>query len=250
LKLPTTGLKDATYTCHNALLTLQMDVYSLKIRFEKLFADPVIFDQPRSFAREFLRSRYPSQVKTEEIYETTEGPSPLDDQGRPSETAGIGKFRYRGSMLRSEFMKGANIRISYTDFGSGLGTEDHRRAWDAGSWNDLAFQVQDFQHQHVTTGIADVTQLYTMIKSRATPTTMATVELPGTSGSAFTATVQYVRDRLGQLALREGANVEVYAANGLEPSENRALEKRLGRDSSQSTVYIILSTSPSKPKDV
>jgi hypothetical protein len=79
---------------------------------------------------------------------------------------------------------------------------------------------------------------------------MATVELPGTSGSAFTATVEYVRDRLGQLALREGATVEVYAANSLEPSENRALEKRLGRDSSQSTVYIILSTSPSRSKDV
>ncbi len=105
---------------------MKADVFRLKIRFGKLFADPRIFDSPRIFARDYLRSFGLSQEKAEEIYETTEDVNPLDDSGHPSVPAGTGKFRFEGKVLRSEYMQGANVQVEYSDFGSGLQPEEHR----------------------------------------------------------------------------------------------------------------------------
>ena len=225
-------------------MTLEADVYRLKIRFEKLFADPRIFDEPRAFVHDFLASTGLSPSKVSEIYETTEDVDPFDDRGRRCVPAGTGKFRYGGKMLRSEYMQGANLRLEYVDFGSGLRREDHQKSWERGRWEDTSFETRDFQHQHAGTGVADISQLYIMLKDRATPTTMATVELPGATGSLFTATVKYVQDRLEQMVAKDGGTVEVYAARELDREENRALEKRLARESTDSTVYIILSIGP------
>ncbi len=222
-------------------MTLEADLYRLKIRFEKLFADPRIFDDPRTFVRDFLASTGLSPGKVSEIYETTEDVDPVDDRGRPCVPAGTGKFRYGGRMLRSEYMQGANFRLEYVDFGSGLRREDHERMWKRGRWEDTSIETRDFYHQHVDTGVADISQLYTMLKDRATPTTMATVELPGATGSVFSATVKYVQDRLEQMVAKDGGTVEVYAARDLDSEENKALERRLSRESTGSTVYIILS---------
>ncbi len=225
-------------------MTLEADLYRLKIRFEKLYADPRIFDEPRTFVRDFLASTGLSSSKVNEIYETTEDVDPVDDRGRPCVPAGTGKFRYGGKMLRSEYMQGANLRLEYVDFGSGLRREDHKRMWERGRWEDTSFETRDFQRQHVGTGIADISQLYTMLKDRAAPNTMATIELPGATGSAFTASVKYLQDRLEQMAAEAGGTVEVYAARDLDTAENKALEKRLARESTDSTVYIILSIGP------
>lgn len=225
-------------------MVLEAEHYRLKIRFERLFADPRIFDEPRTFVRGYLESNGLSPDKTEKIYETMKDPSPLDDAGRPSVPSGIGKFRYQGKMLRSEYMQRANLRIEYVDFGSGLQIDDHKRLWKTGRWDDLAFEFRDFQHQHLRTGIADIPELHTMLKSRATPTTMATVELPRTTGDVFAASVRYLEDQLKRLVEKDGGTVEVYAASELDPAENKKLEKRLARESTDSTVYIILSTLP------
>lgn len=213
----------------------------MRIRFEKLFADPRIFDDPRTFVRDYLQSTGLSEDKASEIYETTEDPAPVDDSGRSSVTAGIGKFRYRGKTLRSEYMQGANLRVEYADFGSGLRPEDHRRLWRNGKWEDMSFQTLDFHNQHVETGIANISELYEMLKTRATPTTIATIDLPGATGSMFGTIVRFVGDRLKLLAGKDGGTVEVYAARELDPEENKALEKRLARESTDSTVYVILS---------
>ncbi len=60
----------------------------------------------------------------------------------------------------------------------------------------------------------------------------------------FTATVRYVEGRLKRLVGKDGGTVEVYAARELDTEENKVLEKRLARESTNSTVYIILSTGP------
>ncbi len=223
---------------------MSADQYRLKIRFDKLFADPRIFDEPPTFVRDYLQSMGLPPGKAEEIYETTEDVDPVDDAGRPCVPAGTGKFRFEGKMLRSEYMQGANIQLEYADFGSGLRPEDHERFWSHGRWDDQSFETREFHHQNVGTGVADISELYLMLKARATPTTMATIELPGTTGSMFTATVRYVEGRLKRLVGKDGGTVEVYAARELDTEENKVLEKRLARESTNSTVYIILSTGP------
>jgi hypothetical protein len=223
-------------------MTLKADVYRLKIRFGKLFADPRIFDSPRTFARDYLRSFGLSQEKAEEIYETTEDVNPLDDSGRPSVPVGTGKFQLEGKTLRSEYMQGANVQVEYSDFGSGLQPEEHRRYWQTGKWDDLAFQVKAWHHQQTETGLANVSELYEIVKTRATPTTIATIELPANTGSLFNSTVRYLADHLDQFARKEGGSVEVYAARDLESAEKKALETRLGQQSTASTVYVILSS--------
>src|SRR5215467_10290303 len=155
---------------------LTADVYRVKLRFGKLFADPRIFDSPPSFVKGFLVSRGLSKEGAMEIYETTENVSPLDDAGHPSAPSGTGKFHYQGKALRSEFMQGANIQLEYSDFGSGFGPQDHRDSWTTGRWEDLSFEMKDLYHQRVDTGIANVNELYNILKTRANPTTMATVE--------------------------------------------------------------------------
>ena len=221
---------------------LKADVYRVKLRFGRLFADPRIFDSSPSFVRDFLQSRGLSKEKAEEIYETTEVVSPLDDSGRPSIPSGTGKFRYQGKTLRSEFMQGANIELEYSDFGSGLGPEDHRDCWIAGRWDDLSFEMKHLYHQRVDTGVAEVAELYNILKARASPTTMATVELPSKSGGSFEATVKYLEDRLGSLGKPEGRSVEVYAAQNLDVKERKTLETRIGREATPSTVYVILTS--------
>jgi hypothetical protein len=223
-------------------MTLEADFYRVRIRFGKLYADPRIFDSPPSFAREYLQSKGLSRNDAQGIYETTEDVVPLDDNGRPALPAGTGKFHYQGKMLRSEYIQGANIQLEYSDFGSGFRPDEHRRAWAIGRWDDLSFEMKDLQHQHVNTGVASFAELYGILKGRAHPTTMATVELSVKAGGVFNATVQYLADHIGRLAQPDGGTVEVYAARQLSNQERKAIEARLGQEATASTVYIILST--------
>jgi len=225
-------------------LTLQADFYRVKVRFGKLYADPRVFDRPPTFVREYLQSKGLARERAELIYETTEDVMPVDDTGRPSRPTGTGKFRYEGKTLRSEYMQGASIRLEYADFGSGSLPEDHRRCWMAGRWDDLSFEMKELHHQHLDTGIADLTELYDILKKRAAPTAVATVELPLKASSVFDATVRFLENQIGRLAQREGRTVEVYAAGKLDGSERKALENRIGRDATASTVYVILGSAP------
>ena len=221
-------------------MTLQADFYRVKIRFRKLYADPRVFDKPPAFVKEYLQSKGLARERTDLIYETTEYVIPVDDNGRPSRLNGIGKFRYEGKTLRSEYMQGANIQLEYTDFGSGYLPEDHRGRWMSGRWDDLSFEMKELHHQHLDTGIAELTELYDILKKGASPTTIATVELPLKTSSVFDATVRFLENQIGRLAQREGRTVEVYAAGKLDGNERKALENRIGRDATASTVYVIL----------
>ena len=221
-------------------MTLQADFYRVKVRFGKLYADPRVFDRPLTFVKGYLQSNGLAGERADLIYETTEDVMPVDDTGRPSSPIGTGKFRYEGKTLRSEYMQGANIRLEYTDFGSGYLPEDHKRCWMAGRWDDLSFEMKELHHQHLDTGIADLAELYDILKKRAAPTAIATVELPLKASSVFDATVKFLENQIGRLAQREGRTVEVYAAGKLDGGERKALENRIGRDATASTVYVIL----------
>lgn len=153
----------------------------------------------------------------------------------------MGKYAYEGKLLRSEYMTGANLSVEYVDFGSGLLVEDHAKLWRVGRWGDISFEVTGFQHHRAKTGLPEISELYQMLKSRANPSTLATVELPGLGRVLFQAAAAHLRDVLKAETDRDGGTVEVYAAQDLDPQERQALERRLGRDSNDSTVYVILS---------
>ena len=110
----------------------------------------------------------------------------------------------------------------------------------AGRWDDLSFEMKELHQQHLDTGIAELAELYDILKQRATPTAIATVELPLKASSVFDATVRFLENQIGGLAQREGRTVEVYAAGELDGSERKALENRIGREATASTVYVIL----------
>ena len=137
-------------------MTLEVDSYRVRLRFAKLFADPRIFDSPPTFVRGYLVSRGLSEDSVERVYETTEDVTPIDDNGRPSTTAGSGKFQYSGKLLRSEYMQRASLQLEYCDFGSGLAPEEHRKSWMIGRWDDLFFELKEWHHQHLDTGVAKI----------------------------------------------------------------------------------------------
>jgi hypothetical protein len=220
---------------------LEADEYTVMVRFERIFADPRIFDEQSNLVRRYFETAGVEGERTRFIYQTSEDLVPVDDAGHPSISAGIGKFRYQGKMLRSEYMQGANLRIEYVDFGSGLVPEDHRKLWVFGRWDDMAFETREFKHRHMKTSVAQASELYEMLRVRATPTTIATIELSGLSGTLFGATVRYLEDQLKPFVGKDDGTLEVYAARELDPGERKALETRLAREGTDSTVYVILS---------
>ncbi len=192
----------------------------------------------------YLQARGLARERAELIYETTEDVTPRDDTGRPSNPAGTGKFRFEGKTLRSEYMNGANIQLEYADFGSGLRSDAHRADWSTGRWDDLSFEVKEWHHQRVDTALAELAELYDLLKKRADPTTIATLELPLKPGGLFDATVRFLEDQVGRLAKQEGRTVEVYAAQKLEHKERKVIENRIGREATATTVFVIVGSGP------
>ncbi len=182
------------------------------------------------------------------IYQSRDDVVPLDDAGKPSVAGGVARYTYEGKTLRSEYMQGANLVIDYVDFGSGLPPSEHTRIWEAGRWGSMTFETKEVQHHGAKTELPDVLELYQMLMARADPSTLATVELPNMGKSFFEASVRYLEDRLKQKSLEDGGSVEVYAARNLVAEERQALERRLARESTDNTVYVILSREPATPK--
>lgn len=220
---------------------MEVTVYKVQIRFEKLFADPMIFDDPANLVRRYFLSIGIPPEKTGHLYQSTGDVTPVNDSGRPSVVSGTADYRYQGKRVRSDYMAGANLEINYADFGSGLSRDDHAKLWRKGRWGDMRFETKDFTDKTATIDLPDVAELYQMLSARATPTTLASVELENLPDSLFKATVSYLEERLKRLAEDEGAAVEVYATRDLAPEERKALEKRLTRESTDSTVHVILS---------
>lgn len=223
---------------------MQVSVYRVKARFEKLFADPVIFEDPLRLVQRYLALASTSTERLGYMQQTAGEIVPVDDYGKPSVVSGTAKYPLRGKRVRSEFMVGANLSIEYVDFGSGMSPEDHRRIWGRGLWGEMRFEVKGFNHETVAIELPDPKELYTMLHERANPTTIATVELTNIPETLFSATARYLEDRFRKLSEKGNDTVEVYPSRNLTLEERQALEKRITREATPLTVYVILSKIP------
>jgi len=175
------------------------------------------------------------------MHQLTSEAVPVDDSGNPSVVSGTSSYPFHGKRVRSEFMAGANLSIEYADFGSGLSPEEHEGLWKRGLWGETRFEVKSFNRETVAIELPDPDELYTMLHERADPTTIATVELASIPETLFLPTTNYLEDYLRHLSEKGNETVEVYASRNLTPEERHALEKRIGREATPLTIYVILS---------
>lgn len=225
-------------------------MYAVGIRFEKLFADPAVFDDPAKLAQRYLVSAGVPTERAAYFQQTRKEIVPVDDSGNPSVVAGTTKYRHQGRRIQSEYMTGANLEIDYADFGSGLSPEVHEKLWKKGRWEEMRFEVRSLSHRKVVVELPEIGELFQMLSARANPTTLASLELGNVPETLFQASVGYLENRLKELAALEGVAVEVYVARDMSPEEKRALEKRLARESTDSTVHVIFSKTPLRhPED-
>jgi hypothetical protein len=221
-------------------VVVESDFYRVRLRFKRLFADPAIFEDQKNAVRRFLSSPHlPSNQVA--IYQITDDISPSDNVGKSPDIAGTARYIHRGRVVRSEYLENAIVTLEYADFGSGLSPDDHQRLWKRQKWGRMNFDLEEFHHEHLKIEIPAVPELYEMLRSRADPTALVDVELPELSDNFFRSAVGYLEIRLKQLAELEHQMIDIYVARDLLAEEKAALEKRLTRPSTQSTIYIMLS---------
>jgi len=227
-------------------MVIEADFYRVRLRFKRLFADPSIFEDQKNAARRYLLPKTTGD-KTASVYQITSDIAPTDDVGKPSETAGTARYVHKGRVVRSEYFENANVTLEYADFGSGTSPSDHQRLWKKERWGRMSFKLDEFRHEHLRIEIPDTSELYEMLRARADPTTLVDVELPELPDNFFRSAVGYLETRLKQLAETHHETIEIYVARDLLLAEKEALEKRLTRPSTQSTIYIMLSKAEELP---
>jgi hypothetical protein len=221
-------------------VVVESDFYRVRLRFKRLFADPAIFEDQKNAVRRFLLSPHLASGQIS-IYQITDDISPSDNVGKSPDIAGTTRYIHRGRVVRSEYLENAVLTLEYADFGSGLSPSHHQRLWKRQRWGRMSFNLEEFHHEHLTIEIPAVPELYEMLHARADPTALVDVELPELPDNFFRSAVGYLETRLKQLAELEHKTIDVYIARDLLPEEKAALEKRLTRPSTQSTIYIMLS---------
>ena len=223
-------------------MTVRADSYQVVVRFARLFPDPAVFDDQEHLVRRLFSQNQLPEVKTSYLHQHAGEIIPVDDKGRPATASGTAKYQLEGRTITAEFMSNANLRIEYLDFGTGLSPDDHLKLWRRQRLGEIRFELREFNHQSQTLDIPNIPELYRLLKEKAASTTLSTVELSNVSDNVFEATVAYLEAQLRDLASKDGTEVEVYAARNLSSSEKKSLEKRLTRESTRSTIYVILST--------
>jgi len=220
---------------------VQIDRYRVVARFARLFPDPAVFeDQDQLVERYLVQSGLP-QEKALYLYQEEDELSPVDDSGKPALASGTASFRFQGKNIMAEFVPNASLKLEYYDFGTGLSPEDHSRLWKKQRIGEMNFQVRDFSHETQTLNITNVSELYEIMKKQGQTTNLSSIELGKMPEDTFRLTVSYLKSQLRKNAGQDGQEVEVYAARDLSASEKSNLEKRLTREASGSTVYVILS---------
>jgi hypothetical protein len=220
---------------------IKVDVYQIVLRFPRLFPDPAVFEDQKHLAAKYLNTNGLSPEKSRLVFQTTDEIVAVNDRGVPAAAAGTAKFLFEGRNIWAEYMSNANVRIGYVDFGTGLSPEEYSRLWSKGKLGELRFELREFKHNRYTLNIPEVSELYKILRERATPSTLSTIELEGVPRDLFEATFSYVERRLKESAEADGFELEIYAAQNLSPSEKASLERRLTRESTKSTVFVILS---------
>ena len=222
-------------------MTVRADSYQVVVRFARLFPDPVVFEDQEHLVRRLFSHSQLSEVKASYLHQHAGDLTPVDDMGRPAVASGTAKYQFEGRTIMAEFMSNANLRIEYLDFGTGLSPDDHLKIWKTQKLGEMRFELREFNHQAQTLNVPDVPELYRLLREKAASTLLSTVELSNVSDSVFEATVAYLGAQLRDLAKKDDLEVEVYAARDLSSSEKQSLERRLTRESTRSTIYVILS---------
>ena len=220
---------------------VKVDHYRVVARFARLFPDPAVFeDQDHLVERYLVQSGLPRE-KAIYLYQNEDEIIPVDDSGKPAVASGTASFRFQGKNIIAEFMPNASLAVEYYDFGTGLSPEDHARMWKKQRIGEMAFQVRDFAHETRTLNVTNVSELYEIMKKQGQATSLSSIELATMPEDLFRVTVAYLKSQLSESAGEDALEVEVYAARDLSASERSSLEKRLTRESTGSTVYVILS---------
>ena len=220
-------------------MTVEIGVYKVHLWFNRLFADPRLFEKNANLARQYLESVGLSEPKSRYIIQ----PKPTaitDEKSEPSKITGVAKYIFQEKKTRSEYMENANLVIDYLDVGADLSPDQHRQYWAKQKLWTMPFVLKNFNHQLVKLNIPAVEELYSMVKERAQPTTIASVELNDVPDDQFDLAMAYLETHLARIAEKDSTTLEVYASRDLDPSEREALDKRLTRQSTASTVYLIL----------
>jgi hypothetical protein len=221
-------------------VVVESDFYRVRLRFKRLFADPAIFEDQKNAVRRFLSYPHPARNQVA-IYQITDDISLSDKEAKFPDIAGTARYIHRGRVVRSEYLENVKVTLEYADFGSGLSPDDHQRRWKRQKWGRMNFDLEEFHHENLKIEIPAVPELYEMLRLRADPTALVDVELPELPDNFFRSAIGYLETRLKQLADLEHKTVDVYVARDLLPEEKVALEKRLTRPSTPSTIYIMLS---------
>src|SRR5437899_3472375 len=189
-------------------MVIEADFYRVRLRFQRLFADPAIFEDQKNAARRFLCSTRPSSREAS-IYQITDDISPIDNVGKSPDIAGTARYVHRGRVVRSEYLENANVTLEYADFGSGLSPSDHQRLWKRQKWGRMNFDLEEFHHEHLMIEIPAVAELYEMLRTRADPTALVDVELPDLPDNFFRSAVDYLDTRLKQLPGLEHLTIDI-----------------------------------------
>ena len=220
-------------------MTVSVDSYGVVVRFARLFPDPIIFDDQEHLVQRVFSQSQLSESKLSYLHQVSGEIIPVDENGRPAIASGTAKFQFEARPIMAEFMSNANLRIDYLDFGTGLSPDDHLKLWRRQKLGEMRFELREFNHQSQTLNIPNIPELYRLLKEKGS--SLSTVELSNVSDNVFEATVAYLRAQLSELADKDNMEVEVYAARRLSNSERKSLEKRLTRESTRSSIYVILS---------
>jgi hypothetical protein len=220
---------------------VKVDRYRVVARFARLFPDPAVFEDQEHLVERYLVQSGLPQEKAIYLYQREDEINPIDDSGKAALASGTASFRFQGKNMLAEYMPNASLKLEYYDFGTGLSSEDHSNLWKKQRVGELSFQLRDFSHETQTLSITNVSELYEIMKKQGQATNLSSIELGKMPEDAFLVTVAYLKSQLRKSAGEDALEVEVYAAKDLSASERSSLETRLTRESTGSTVYVILS---------
>jgi|SRR6267143_888790 len=220
---------------------VKVDRYRVVARFARLFPDPAVFEDQELLVERYLVQNGLPPEKTIYLHQRQDEINPIDDSGKSAVASGTSSFRFQGKNILAEYMPNASLALEYYDFGTGLSPEDHSGLWKKQRIGEMNFQVRDFSHETQTLNITNVSELYEIMKKQGQATNLSSIELGKMPEDTFRVTVAYLKSQLRKNAGEDGLEAEVYAARDLSTSEKSNLEKRLTREATSSTVYVILS---------
>ncbi|HEX4919406.1 MAG TPA: hypothetical protein VFV92_01535, partial [Candidatus Bathyarchaeia archaeon] len=174
-----------------------------------MFPDPAFFEDQIHLANRVSRESGVPKDKEDLIYQITDEIVPLNDRGKPAITSGTAKYQFEGRTILAEYMNNAMVRLEYLDFGSGLSAGDHNKIWNRGKLAGLRFELREFRHQPQPLNMPEISEMYDILKTRAAPNSLSTIDLENVPGKVFSTAVRFIGDKLRSAAKAESLEVEI-----------------------------------------